>query len=194
MLETRVCYCWVWPSSPFSGSLPSPPDPPSPDCFLRYKEMWATSKGNQFHVSCIKHRLGFHLTQALTPGDSSPCTGSTPWWLCAWLGPNAQQGRPWRQSKDMVLCCCRTYASKQAIGLKCWEAKSERKACSKSMFPQKWIMCVLYAVWSLNRISALTTYLMIILRTAGRYTEHRNCTDILKEGGKVINNSVQGVK
>lgn len=59
------------------------------------------------------------------------------------------------------------------------------------MFPQKWIICV---AWVLIRISGITTYLMAPVHPAGRYPKHTNFTDVLKEGGKVMDNPVQGVK
>lgn len=39
----------------------------------------------------------------------------------------------------------------------------------------------------------ITTYLMMTVDPVGRYTKHRNCTEVLKEGGKVMDKSVQGV-
>lgn len=62
------------------------------------------------------------------------------------------------------------------------------------MFPQKWIICALHVVWVLVRISGITTYVTITVDPDGRYTKHTNCIDMLKEGGEVMDNSVQRVK
>lgn len=74
------------------------------------------------------------------------------------------------------------------------KAKGRYEACSKCMFPQKWVMCALCAVWLLIRISGITTYLMVTVLAAGRYAKHTNCIDMIKEGGKVMDNSVQDAK
>ena len=74
------------------------------------------------------------------------------------------------------------------------KAKGRCEACSKCMFPQKRIICALLVVWVLIRTSGITTYLTIAVNPVGRYTKHTNCIDVLKEGGKVMDNSVRGVK
>ena len=74
------------------------------------------------------------------------------------------------------------------------KAKGRCEAYSKRMFPQKWIICALLVVWVLIRTSGITTYLTIAVNPAGRYTKHTNCIDMLKEGGKAMDNSVRGVK
>lgn len=72
--------------------------------------------------------------------------------------------------------------------------KGRYEACSKCMFPQKWIICVFCAAWFLIRMSRITAYLTVTVHPVGRYAKHTNCIDMLKEGGKVTDNLVQGVK
>lgn len=50
-----------------------PPDPPSPDCFLRCIEIRTVSRGNQFQISHTNPQLCFHHTHSSWPWGLATC-------------------------------------------------------------------------------------------------------------------------
>lgn len=151
----------------------------------------------QFQISCTKPQLCFHLTHSPRPQGTAAHrlaahhNGFVPGWdQTPSKGGCGDRVRTWSSA-----AMGHTPPNKLLVsnaGRR--KAKGRYEACSNCMFPQKWIICALHVVWVLIRISGITTYVTITVDPDGRYTKHTNCIDMLKEGGEVMDNSVQRVK